>query len=69
MVAREGHTRKRTLIRALNSIEKSKQLGFIFNEASTVRVGYERYYGGYGYYGYKKSNGDEDSQNGSIGSA
>ena len=69
VVAREGHTRKRTLIRALNSIEKSKQLGFIFNEASTVRVGYERYYGGYGYYGYKKSNGDEDSQNGSIGSA
>jgi len=69
VVAREGHTRKRTLNRALNSIEKSKQLGFIFNEASTVQVGYERYYGGYGYYGQKKSNGDEDSRNGNMGSA
>ncbi|HEX8895174.1 MAG TPA: CpsD/CapB family tyrosine-protein kinase [Terriglobales bacterium] len=61
VVAREGHTRKRTLNRALNSIEKNKQLGFVFNEASTVQVGYERYYGGYGYYGQKKSNGNEDS--------
>ena len=69
VVAREGHTRKRTLNRALNSIEKNKQLGFVFNEASTVQVGYERYYGGYGYYGQKKSNGDEDSQNGNMGSA
>ena len=60
VVAREGHTRKRTLNRALNSIEKNKQLGFVFNEASTVQVGYERYYGGYGYYGQKKSNRDVD---------
>ena len=59
VVAREGHTRKRALVRALASIEKSKQLGFIFNEASTVQVGYERYYGGYGYYGQKRSSGDE----------
>jgi capsular exopolysaccharide synthesis family protein len=69
VVAREGHTRKRTLNRALNSIEKNKQLGIVFNEASTVEVGYERYYGGYGYYGQKKSNGDRDSQNGNMGSA
>jgi capsular exopolysaccharide synthesis family protein len=69
VVAREGHTRKRALMRALNSIEKSKQLGYIFNEASTVRVGYY-YYGGYSrYYESKKSNGDEDSQNGRTGSA
>ena len=69
VVAREGHTRKRTLTRALNSIEKNKQLGFIFNEASTVQVGYERYYGGYGYYGQKRSQGDEDSQTDRTGSA
>lgn len=62
VVAREGHTRKRTLMRALASIEKSKQLGFIFNEASTVQIGYERYYGGYGYYGHKRPQGDEESQ-------
>jgi protein-tyrosine kinase len=68
VVAREGHTRKRTLIRALNSIEKTKQLGFIFNEASTVQIGYERYYGGYGYNGQKKSRGDLDSQNAHMGS-
>ena len=59
VVAREGHTRKRTLTRALASIDKNKQLGFIFNEASTVQLGYERYYGGYGYYGQKKTTGDE----------
>ena len=59
VVAREGHTRKRTLTRALASIDKNKQLGFIFNEASTVQLGYERYYGGYGYYGQKKTAGDE----------
>jgi protein-tyrosine kinase len=69
VVAREGHTRKRTLIRALASIEKSKQLGFIFNEASMVQVGYERYYGGYGYYGSKKSNGDEDDKTDHTASA
>ena len=67
VVAREGHTRKRTLNRALNSIEKKKQLGFVFNEASTVQLGYEQYYGRY--YGQKKSKGDEDPQNGNMGSA
>jgi len=63
VVVREGHTRKRTLNRALASIEKNKQLGFIFNEATTVQVGYERYYGGYGYYGQKKSKGDQEVEN------
>jgi capsular exopolysaccharide synthesis family protein len=68
VVAREGHTRKRTLMRALASIEKNKQLGFIFNEASTVQIGYERYYGGYGYYGHKKSKANGDGQNDHLGS-
>jgi protein-tyrosine kinase len=62
VVVREGHTRKKTLNRALASVEKTKQLGFIFNEASTVQVGYERYYGGYGYYGSHKSKDDEDTE-------
>jgi len=69
VVVREGHTRKRTLNRALDSIEKSKQLGFIFNEASTVQVGYERYYGEYGYYGDKKYKGDEGARNQPMASA
>ena len=69
VVAREGHTRKRTLVRALSSIEKSKQLGFIFNEASKVQVGYERYYGRYGSYGQKKSDGDEEAKSDHTASA
>lgn len=69
VVAREGHTRKRTLSRALASIEKNKQIGFIFNEASTIQAGYERYYGGYGYYGQKKSKGEEEGQNDHMASA
>jgi Mrp family chromosome partitioning ATPase len=68
VVAREGHTRKRALTRALNSIEKSKQLGIIFNEASTVQIGYEQYYGGYGYYNRKKSRGELETQNDHMGS-
>ena len=69
VVAREGHTRKRTLARALASIEKNKQIGFIFNEASTVQAGYERYYGGYGYYGQKKSKGEEEGRSDPMASA
>ena len=69
VVAREGHTRKRTLLRALGSIEKSKQLGFIFNEASTIQAGYERYYGQYGYYGQKRSKGDDEARNEHTASA
>jgi protein-tyrosine kinase len=69
VVAREGHTRKRTLVRALSSIEKSKQLGFIFNEASKVQAGYDRYYGRYGSYGQKKSDGDEEAKSDHTASA
>ncbi len=69
VVAREGHTRKRTLARALASIEKNKQIGFIFNEASTIQGGYERYYGGYGYYGQKKSKGEEEGSSDPMASA
>ena len=63
VVVREGHTRKRTLNRALASIEKNKQLGFVFNEASTVRIAYESYYGKDGHYGQKKSKDDEETKN------
>jgi len=62
VVVREGHTRKKPLVRALSSIEKSKQLGVIFNEASAVHVSYDRYYGGYGYYRQKKTDDDEDAK-------
>jgi len=45
VVVREGHTRRRVLNKALESIEQSKLLGMVFNEASMLHVGYDRYYG------------------------
>jgi len=46
VVVREGHTRRRVLNKALQSIEQHKVLGMVFNEASMLKVGYDRYYGG-----------------------
>jgi protein-tyrosine kinase len=45
VVVREGHTRRRVLNKALESIEKSKLLGMVLNEASMLKIGYDRYYG------------------------
>ncbi|MGB8772218.1 MAG: CpsD/CapB family tyrosine-protein kinase [Candidatus Korobacteraceae bacterium] len=46
VVVREGHTHRRVLNKALESIERGKLLGMVFNEASMLNVGYENYYGG-----------------------
>ncbi len=46
VVVREGFTHRKVLNKALESIEKDKLLGMVFNEASMLNVGYERYYGG-----------------------
>ena len=46
VVVREGFTRRKVLNKALESIEKSKLLGMVFNEASMLNVDYDRYYGG-----------------------
>ena len=48
VVVREGHTRRKVLSKALETIEPSKMLGIVLNEASMLQVGYDRYYGGYG---------------------
>jgi capsular exopolysaccharide synthesis family protein len=53
VVVRDGHTRKRILNKALQTIDKSKLLGVVFNQASMLNVDYDRYYGGY--YSSKKS--------------
>ena len=45
VVVREGHTRRKVLNKALASIEQNKLLGMVFNEASMLKVGYDRYYG------------------------
>jgi Mrp family chromosome partitioning ATPase len=47
VVVREGVTRKKILSKAVASIEKSKLVGMVFNQASTLTVDYEHYYGGY----------------------
>lgn len=63
VVVREGHTRRKILNKALESIDRKKLLGLVFNEAASQQMSYDRYYGNYGYYGSKKSNGatsDED---------
>ena len=46
VVVREGYTRRKFLDKALESIEKPKLLGLVFNEASMLNVEYDRYYGG-----------------------
>jgi len=45
VVVREGVTRKKILNKAVASIEKSKLVGVVFNQASTLNVDYEHYYG------------------------
>jgi len=46
VVVREGVTRKKILNKAIASIERSKLLGMVFNQASTLNVDYKSYYGG-----------------------
>ncbi len=46
VVVREGFTRRKVLNKALDSIEKSKLLGTVLNQASMLNIDYDRYYGG-----------------------
>jgi capsular exopolysaccharide synthesis family protein len=62
VVVREGHTRRRVLSKALETIEQGKLLGLIFNEASMLQVGYDRYYQGYGKNGKIKTEAIKDSE-------
>jgi capsular exopolysaccharide synthesis family protein len=45
VVVREGFTRRKVLNKALDSIEKSKLLGTVLNQASMLNIGYDHYYG------------------------
>jgi len=45
VVVREGYTRRRVLNKALASIEKHKLVGMVLNQASMLKIGYDRYYG------------------------
>ena len=46
VVVREGVTRKKVLNKAIACIEKSKLVGMVFNQASTLNLEYDAYYGG-----------------------
>ena len=45
VVVREGFTRRKVLNKAVESIEKSKLLGTVFNQASMLNIDYDHYYG------------------------
>src|SRR5208283_4404001 len=45
VVVREGYTRRRVLDKALACVEKNKLLGTVLNQASMLKIGYDRYYG------------------------
>jgi len=45
VVVREGYTRRKVLNKALASIEKHKLVGMVLNQASMLKIGFDRYYG------------------------
>ncbi len=47
VVVREGHTRRKLLNKALDSIERKKLLGLVLNDAASQQVAYDHF--GYGY--------------------
>ncbi len=46
VVVREGVTRKKVLNKAVACVERAKLVGMVFNEASTLNIDYDQYYGG-----------------------
>ena len=62
VVVREGHTHRKVLNKALESIERNKLLGMVFNEASMLNVGYDRYYGSNNSSGKSKKNVKKESE-------
>jgi capsular exopolysaccharide synthesis family protein len=45
VVVREGYTRRKVLNKALGCVEKNKLVGMVLNQASMLKIGYDRYYG------------------------
>ena len=61
VVVREGHTRRKLLNKALDTIDSKKLLGLVFNEAVSQQAAYN-HFGGYGYYS-NTSSGKKSSRN------
>lgn len=60
VVVREGHTRRKLLNKALESIDRKKLVGMVFNEAASQQSNYD-HFGGYGYYSNKRKSGRHSS--------
>jgi len=60
VVVRDGYTRKKVLNKALETIDKNKLLGVVFNQASSTNVNYDRYYSAY--YGGKSKKEDKQAK-------
>ena len=63
VVVREGVTRKKVLNKAIACLEKSKLLGMVFNQASTLNnIDYGSYYSGYNSNGKGKKGSKKQAQ-------
>jgi Mrp family chromosome partitioning ATPase len=65
VVVREGYTRRKLLNKALESIDRKKLVGCVFNEAASQQATYDQFGG---YYGDGKKSG-RNSGNGDQGKA
>ncbi|MFZ0314564.1 MAG: CpsD/CapB family tyrosine-protein kinase [Candidatus Korobacteraceae bacterium] len=62
VVVRDGYTRKKVLNKAIATLDKSKLLGVVFNQASMLNVNYDRYYGEYSSSGKSKKDAKKDAK-------
>jgi Mrp family chromosome partitioning ATPase len=62
VVVRDGYTRKKVLNKAIATLDKSKLLGVVFNQASMLNVDYDRYYGEYNSSGKSKKDVKKDAK-------
>jgi capsular exopolysaccharide synthesis family protein len=62
VVVRDGYTRKKVLNKAIATLDKSKLLGVVFNQASMLNVDYDRYYGEYNSSGKSKKDAKKDAK-------
>jgi len=62
VVVRDGYTRKKVLNKAIATLDKSKLLGVVFNQASMLNVNYDQYYGSYYSSGKSKKDSDKEAK-------
>src|SRR5262249_20267356 len=68
VVVREGHTRRKMLNKALESIDRKKLLGCVFNDAASTQATYDQS-GGYAYYDKKSTRNPAGGDQGKAATA